>query len=201
MRQAEQAEVFASVSQPELAAQTFQLYIADHQIGLARDSIGNDGALHAGNDRLHVRLVDAEDGSTVKRHAIHKLDESVLNIFERGVLVEMFAINGGDDCDHRSEHQEAAVALVRFDHKIFAFAEPRGRAGLVDFSTDDKRGIEMRRREHRGDNRSRSRLAVRSGYSDSVFQAHQLREHFRARNHVNLIFVGFDKYDDHLFYI
>src|SRR5204863_1784018 len=175
MRQTKHAKVFTSVGQPELAAQTLELHIADYQISLARRSISNDGPLHAGNDGLHIGFIDAEDGRAVKWHAIHRLDEGILNIFERGVLVEVFAINRGDDRDHRSKHQEAAVALVRFDHKIFAFAEPRGRAGLVDFSTDDKRGIEMRRREHRGDDRSRSRLAVRSGYSDSVFQAHQLR--------------------------
>src|SRR5258708_39888614 len=139
MRQPEQAEIFAPVSQPELAPQTFQLHIADYQIGLTRSSIRDDGTLHAGNDGLHVGLIDAEDRRTVKWHAIHKLDEGALNIFERGVLVEVFAVNGGHHCDHRRKHEEAAVALVRFHHKIFAFAEPRSRARLVDFSADYKR--------------------------------------------------------------
>src|SRR5260370_22844907 len=146
MRQAEQTEIFASVGEPELAAQTLQLHVTNHQIGLARSSISNDGALHAGNDGLHIGLVDAEDRRAVKRHAIHKLDKGVLNVLERGVLVEMFAINRGDDRDHRREHQEAAVALVRFDHKVFAFAEPRGGTRLVDSPTDDKGGVKMRGR-------------------------------------------------------
>src|SRR5260370_2103849 len=148
MRQAEQAEIFASVSQPELAAQTLQLHIADDEIGLARSSIGNDGTLHAGNDRLHVGLIDTENGRTVKWHAIYKLDEGALNIFERGVLVEVFAINRSYHRNHWREHQEAAIAFIRFHHKIFAFTEPRGRARLVDFSADHKRGIKMRRRQH-----------------------------------------------------
>src|SRR6266566_648438 len=192
MRQPEQTEIFTSVSQPELAAQTLQLHIADHQIGLARSSIGNDRTLHAGNDGLHVGLIDTENRRTVKRHAIHKLDEGVLNVFERGVLVEVFAINRSYHSDHRREHQEAAVALIRFHDKIFAFAKPRGSARLVDFPADHKRGVKMRGRQHRSNDRGRSGLAVRASHGDSVFQPHQLGKHLRARNHRKLVLVGFD---------
>src|SRR6266853_6578977 len=118
VRKLEQAEIFALVSQPELAAQTLQLHVADHQIGLARSSVGYDGTLHAGNDGLHVRLIDTQDRRAVKWHAIHKLDEGVLNVFERGVLVQMFAINRGHDRDNRREHQEAAVAFIRFHDEV-----------------------------------------------------------------------------------
>src|SRR5713226_2978614 len=74
MRQPEQAEIFAFVGQPELAAQTLELYSADHQIGLARRSIGNDGTLHAGNDRLHVGLIYINYCTALTLHATHKLD-------------------------------------------------------------------------------------------------------------------------------
>src|SRR2546422_568737 len=194
VRELEQAEIFALVSQPELAAQTFQRHVADHQISLARRSVRNDGTLHTGNDGLHVGLIDTQDRRTVKWHAIHKLDEGVLNILERGVLVEVFAINRCHDCDYGREHQEAAVALVRFHHKIFPFAEPRRRACLVYFSADDKRGVEVRRSQYRSDDRGRSRLAVRASYGDAVFQAHQLREHLRARNYRNFHLVRFDDF-------
>src|SRR6266436_7743035 len=156
MRQPEQTEVIASVGQPELAAQTLQLDIADDQIGLARRAVRNNGTLHAGNDRLHIGLINTKDRRTVKWHAIHKLDEGALNIFEGGVLVEMFAINRSHYRYYRREHQEAAVALVRFHHKIFAFAEPRGRARLVDFPTDHKRGVKMGGRKN-GSHRSEER--------------------------------------------
>src|SRR6267143_488881 len=138
MRQPEQAEIFAPVGQPELALQTSQLHIADYQIGLTRRSIRNDGTLHAGNDRLHVGLIDTEDRRTIKWHTIHKLDEGALNIFERGVLIEVLAVNRSHYGDHRREHQEAAVALVRFHYKVFTFAETRRRARLVDFPADHK---------------------------------------------------------------
>src|SRR6267143_1567581 len=194
IRQPEQAEIFAPVGQPELALQSFQLHIADYQIGLTRRSVRNDGTLHAGNDRLHVGLIDAENCRSVKWHAIHKLDEGALNIFERGVLIEMFAIDGSYHRDYRREHEEAAVALVRFHHKIFAFPEPRGRAHLVDFPANHKRGVKMRRRQHRSNDRGRGRLAVRACHRDSVFQPHQLRKHLRAWYHRNFHFVRFDDF-------
>src|SRR6266853_310860 len=194
VRKLEQAEIFALVSKPELAAQTLQLHVADHQISLARRSVGNDRALHAGNDRLHIGLIDTQDRGTVKWRAIHKLGGGVLNILERGVLIEMFAINRGHNRDHRREHQEAAVALVCFHYKIFSVAEPRGRACLVDFPADHKRGVKMRRRQHRGDDGGRGGFAVGTGYGNSVFQAHQLGEHLRARNNGNFHFVRFDDF-------
>src|SRR6266478_3722773 len=194
VRKLEQAEIFALISQPERAAQTLQLHVADHQISLARRSVGNDGALHAGNDGLHVWLIDAQDRRAVKRHAIHKLDEGVLNVFERGILVKVLAIDRCHDRDYRREHQEAAVALVCFDYKIFSFAEARGRACLVDFPADDKRGVKMRRRQHRGDDGGRSGLAVSTRYGNSVFQAHQLGEHLRARDDRNFHLVRFDDF-------
>src|SRR5260370_32276833 len=73
VREPEQAEIFALVSQPEFAAETFEFHVADHQIGLARRSVGNDGTLYAGNDGLHVGRIDTQDRRTVKWHAIHKL--------------------------------------------------------------------------------------------------------------------------------
>ena len=161
---------------------------------MARRSIGNDGTLHARNDVLHVGLIDTENRRTIKWHAIHKLEEGALNVFERGVLIEVFAINRSHHGDHWREQQEAAVALVRLHYKIFAFAEPRRRARLVDLPADHKRGVKMRGRQHRSDNRSCSRLAVRAGYGDSVFQAHQFGEHLRTWNHRNFHLVRFDDF-------
>jgi hypothetical protein len=37
-------------------------------------------------------------------------------------------------------------------------------------------------------------FSVRAGNSDAVFQAHQFREHLRARNHRNFQKVGFDNF-------
>ena len=194
VRELEGAEIFALIGQPELAAQTFELHIANDQVGLARCSVGNDRALHVGDDGLDVGFINAKDRCTVKRHAIHELDESALNVFERSILVEMLAIDSGHDGNHRCEHQEAAVTLVRFDHKVFTFAETRGGASLVDPSADHKRRVEMRCRKDGSNNGSGSRFAVRAGDGNPIFQAHQFGEHLRAGNHGDFHFMRFDDF-------
>ena len=190
----EEAQVVAFIGEAELALQTIELHVTDDQVGLARSPISNDGALYAGNDGLDVRFVDAKNGGAIKRHAIHELDEGVLNVFKRGVLVEMFAVDGGDDGDDGSEHEEAAVAFVGFDDKIFAFAQARRGSGLVDAAADDKRGIEMRRGKHGSYHRSCGGFAVGASDGDAVFQTHQFREHFGARNNRDFPIVGFDHF-------
>src|SRR5712692_6284114 len=147
MRQPEEAEIFALVGQAELAAQTLELHITDDQIGLARRSVGNDGTLHTRNNGLDVWFIDAEDCRAVKWHAVHELDEGVLNVFERGVLVKMLAIDSSHHGDNRGEHQEAAVTFVRLHDEIFTFAESRRRARLVYSPADHKRGVKMRCRK------------------------------------------------------
>jgi len=42
-------------------------------------------------------------------------------------LVKMLSIDRRHDRDHRREHQKAAIAFIRLDHKIFAAAHSRGR--------------------------------------------------------------------------
>src|SRR5207248_10599003 len=119
-------------------------YVADEQVGLAGGAVSDDGSLDAGDDGLDGGLVDTENRRAVKRHAIHELNEGVLNIFERSVLMEMFAVDGGHDGDDRCEHQEAAVAFVSFHDKVFTLPQPGSGSRLIDTSTDDKRGIKMR---------------------------------------------------------
>src|SRR5260370_7969029 len=68
----EQAKIFTFIRQPELAAQTFELHIADYEVGLARCPICNDGSLDAGNDGLDVGFIDAENPPAVKRPPLTK---------------------------------------------------------------------------------------------------------------------------------
>src|SRR6266568_5392587 len=100
----EDSQVIALVGETEFALQTFELHVADDEIGLAGSSVSNDGALHAGDDGLDVRLIDAKNRGAIKRDAIHKLNECVLDVFERGVLIEMLAVDSGYHGDHGSEH-------------------------------------------------------------------------------------------------
>src|SRR6476646_11993790 len=114
MDEVEHAEVVALIGEAKFAAETFHADVADDEIGLRGGSIGDDGALDAGNDRLDVGFLEAKYGGAVKRNAIHKFGEDGLNFLERRILVEMFAVDGGDDGDDGRVIEEAAVAFVGF---------------------------------------------------------------------------------------
>ena len=194
-RQAEHAQRLAVILQAKLAHQALQPHVADHQVRLARRAVGDHRALHARDDRLHVGLIQAQNHRTVERHAVHKLHERVLNFFERSVLIEMLAVDRGDHRDHRREQQKRAVAFVRFHHHVFALPHDRARARMVHAPAHHERGIELGGGQNGSDQRSRGGFAVRAGDGDAEFQPHQLRQHFRARNHGNLQPVRFDHLD------
>src|SRR5712671_5052396 len=171
MEELENAEVIAFVGQAKFAAQSFELDVADDEIGLAGRAVSDDGALYAGNDGLHVGLVEAENRRAIKGHAIDELHEGVLNVFERGILIEMFPVDGGDHRHHGRQAQKGTVAFVCFDYEKFTFAETRGGARLVDSAADDKRGIEMCRSQNGRDDRGGCRFPMRASYRDAVLQA------------------------------
>src|ERR1700756_3221192 len=194
MRQTEDAEVFAFIGEAEFARKSLQLNVADDQVGLARRAIRKDGPLNTGNDRLNVGLIEAKDCGAVKRYTIHKLDKGALNVFERAVLIEVFAVYGGNHSDDRREQQEAAIALVGLYDEIFAAAETRGGAGLIDSAADYKCGIQMRRRKNRSHQRCGGRFAMSATNRDAIFKTHQFSQHFGARNYRNLKFMSFDNF-------
>src|SRR5712672_2048477 len=194
MEELENAEIVAFVGQPKFAAQPFELDVTDDQISLAGCAVSDDGALNAGNDGLHVGLIEAENRRAIEGHAIDELHEGVLNVFERGILIEMFPVDGGDNGDHRCEEQKSAVAFIRFDGEKFTFAKSRGGARLVDPAANDKRRIEMRSGQDGRNDGGGGRFPVRASYCDAVFQAHQLRQHFRTRDNRNLFLVRLDNF-------
>src|SRR5882724_6481384 len=106
----------------------------------------------------------------------------------------MFAVDGGDDGDDRRVIEEAAIAFVCFDDKIFAFAETGGGSGLVKFAANDERRIKMRGSENACNHRGRGGLAMRAGNGNAVFEAHQFGEHFRARDNWDFALVRFDNF-------
>src|SRR5882762_2914102 len=112
MDEVKHAKVIAFVSEAKFAAETFHADVADYEIGLRRSAVSDDGPLDVRDDGLHVGLIEAEDGGAVKRNAVHEFHEHGLNFFERAVLVEMLAVDGGDDGDDRRVVEKAAVAFV-----------------------------------------------------------------------------------------
>jgi hypothetical protein len=122
MHQVKHAEIFAFEGQAEIAAEAFEADVADDEVGLAGSAVSDDGAFHVGKNGLHVRFVEAENRGAVKGDAVDELDEGALDVGERSVLIEVLAIDGGDNGDDRGEHEEAAVAFIGFDDEVLAFA-------------------------------------------------------------------------------
>ncbi len=91
--------------------------------------------------------------------------------------------------------KERAVAFVRFDHHVFALAHARARAGVIHAPAHDKVGSRPAAARTEATMRSGGGLAVRAGDGDAEFQAHQLGQHFRARDHRNFQAVRFDHLD------
>src|SRR5882724_4066516 len=149
VRQQKHPQILAFVRQAKFRSQSAHFHVADHQIRLRRSSIRNNRPLHIRNNRLHVRLVQAQNRRPIKRHAVHKLKERLLNVFERGILVQVLAVNRRNHRHYRREHQEAPVAFVRLHHKIFSAPHARGSPRLIHLAANHKRRIQMRRRQNR----------------------------------------------------
>ena len=141
------------IRQAETAFEAREFNFADDEIGLPRDAVGDDGTFHAGQNRLHVRLIKTENDRAVKRDAIHKFEKHGLNFLERVVLIEMFAVDGGDDGDDGSEQKEGTIAFVRFHDHVITLADARIRACGVHAAANDESGIEARGGQHGSDER------------------------------------------------
>jgi len=90
---------------------------------------------------------------------------------------------------------EKSVAFIGFDDEEFTFAKSRGGAGLVDCGRDDQRGIEMCRSQTDATIEVVVVFPWRQLLLCAYFQAHQLRQHFGARDMTGIFFlVSFDTF-------
>src|SRR5262249_396435 len=132
---------------------------------------------------LDVLVVEAQDRGPVKRDLVDELEESRANLDDGGVVIEMLAVDVGDDGEDGAELEEGAVALIRFDHEEIALTDACVRtADGGGVAADDHGRIETSGAEDCGGHRSCGGLAVAAGHRDSVLQAHQLGQEFAARN-------------------
>ena len=131
---------------------------------------------------LHVRVIEAEHREAVERDLLDELDERVLELLVRAVVVEVLGVDVRDDGDRRREPQERAVALVGLGDEQVARAEARVRAERRHAPPTTTVGSKPGGAQHGRDERRRRRLAVRAGDGDAVLHAHQLGEHLGARD-------------------
>ena len=69
-------------------------------IGLRGKAVGDDAAVaDARDDRLHLRMIEAEHRRAVEGDILDEFDEGVLDRVEAAIMVEMFGIDIGDDGD------------------------------------------------------------------------------------------------------
>ena len=155
--------------------------VAEAHIGLRVLAIGDDAAvLDAGDQRLHFRMVGAHHAEAVERHVLDELPESLANLVEGAVVVEMLGIDVGDDRDVGRQLQERAVALVGLDHHPLARAHAGiGAVGVDDAAIDHGR-VEPAGVEQRRDHRGRRGLAMRAADGDRLAEAHQFGQHLGA---------------------
>ena len=85
------------------------------------DAVGHDAPRDAGPERGKMPIVAADDDGPVEGDLVRELGECVQHPIERPVVVEVLAVEVGDNRDHWREPEEGAVALVRLDdHVSFA---------------------------------------------------------------------------------
>ena len=157
-------------------------------IGLGAHAVGLVALLDLRDERLDVRLVQAEDRHAVERHLVDEREEGRLDLVDVPVIVEMLRVDVGDHGDGRRELEEAPVALVRLGDKELSLPELGVRAEGVQLAADHDRGVDAAGGEHRGDHRGRRGLAVGAGDGHAVLEPHELGQHLGPGNDGDLPF-------------
>ncbi len=88
------------------------------------EAVGDVALVDEGKERLHVRVIDAQDREPVERHLVDEVEEGRLKRLERAVVIEVLGVDVGDHRDGGRELHERAVGLVGFGHEILALTQP-----------------------------------------------------------------------------
>ncbi len=102
------------------------------------------------------------------------------------MVIHMLAVDIGHHRDGRRQKEKTAVAFIRLRDDKLALAHLGVGAEAAHPAADHHGRIETGGAEHMGDHRRRGGLAVAPGHRYPIFRAHQLGEHFSARNHRDL---------------
>ena len=108
-------------------------------------------------------------------------------------MIQMLAIDIGHGRDRRRQTQERAVAFVRFSDEEVASPQSGMTAKGIHLPSDHHR-VQPALCQHIRHHRGRRRLAVRAGNGHAELQAHQLRQHLRARDDRDLPRLGGDDF-------
>ena len=168
----------------ETVAARDRRHVQPAHIGSGGKAVGDDPPIrHARDQRLHFRVIDAQDRGAIEGHSVDEAFEALLHRFEIAPVIEMFGINVGDDAEGAGQPQEAAVAFIGFHHHPVRRAKAGVGADRIDDAAVDHRGIKPAGIQQCGDHGSRGGLAVGAGNRHAAFQPHQFGQHFGASHH------------------
>ena len=165
-------------------------HVGDAKVGAFAGAIGNDAATNTGENAAEIIIVIARHHHAVKGNVVEEVDEGVLDVGHVAIAVHVLAVDVGDDCEDRPEFQEGAVALVGLGHEVLGLAQAGIGTHGIDAAANDDRGIEAPGGQDKRHHRGGRGLAMHAGDGDSVFEAHQLGQHFGAGNHGDVEGLG-----------
>src|SRR5579884_491050 len=184
--QPEMTEFLAAKPDREFTGEMATAVIAHAVCSLGVLAVSYGSTVNEREHLLHVLVIEAQNGSAVKRNLINELAEGEPDVLDAGVMVQMLAIDVGDHGQYRRQLQERAIALVRLDHQKFAPAHARvAAAHRRDAPSDDNSGIHAGVAEDGGDHRRSRGFAVAAGDGDAVFETHQLGQQLAPGNDRN----------------
>src|SRR5439155_8438847 len=65
-------------------------------VRLGGEAVSDDAPVaHPGDDRLHFRMIDAQQRGAIERHILDELDERILHLVEAAIMIEMLGIDIG----------------------------------------------------------------------------------------------------------
>ena len=93
-------------AQREVRTQTIGVNFDDRNIRLRGSPERHEAALHPGYQRLHRRIIQAQDRRAVKGHLVHERKKRFLDLGQILVMVEMIGFDVGDNGDRGREQQK-----------------------------------------------------------------------------------------------
>src|SRR5438067_4577340 len=97
--------------------------VARLPVGVGRRPVGDEALADVRHQGAHRHAVEAEDGQAVERDAVDELEIRLAHPVHVPVVVEVLAVDVGDDGDDRREEEEGAVALVGLGDQELPLAE------------------------------------------------------------------------------
>ena len=193
--QANRAETLPVTLQRITRAEVFKLNVGGRHVCLTAEAVGYNAPLDARYDGLHVRIFEAQNGGAIEGYLVGERHKCLLDLREIGVMVQVLSVDVRDHGNSGAQFQKGAVAFVSLGHQKVPFSKPGVAADSIQPPPDDDRGIVARVTEDGRNHRRGGGLPMTSSHCDSVFETHELGQHFRSRDYGDLPLFGFHAFD------